>query len=106
MQNPIIHIYRQREVGFCLAQTGARLVIHPGTWGGFDYGAMVDEIAAGLDDPPAALVGYDALPEGDPADLPPPPRPPADGEEAPSGGCITRRAPPPTPKASATPTRP
>lgn len=83
VQNPIIHIYRHREVGFCLAQTGARLVIHPGTWGGFDYGAMVDEIAAGLDDPPAALAGYDALPEGDPADLPPPPRPPADGEEAP-----------------------
>ena len=83
VQNPIIHIYRHREVGFCIAQTGARLVIHPGTWGGFDYGAMIDEIAAGLDDPPAALVGYDDLPEGDPADLPPPPRPPADGEEAP-----------------------
>ena len=37
VQNPIIHIYRHREVGFCIAQTAARFVFTPGEWGGFDY---------------------------------------------------------------------
>src|SRR5687767_6752290 len=30
VQNPIIHLYREREVGFALRQTGARLFAHPG----------------------------------------------------------------------------
>ena len=77
VQNPIIHIYRRREVEFCIRQTGAELVVHPGVWSGFDYGAMVDEIVAGLDRPCRTLVGYDDLPEGDPATLPPPPAPAA-----------------------------
>ena len=73
VQNPIIHIYRQREIDFCVRQTGAELVVHPGVWGGFDYGAMVDRIVAGLDRECQALIGYDTLPEGDPATLPPVP---------------------------------
>ena len=73
VQNPIIHIYRNREVEFCVRQTAAQLVVHPGAWGGFDYGAMVDGIVAGLDHRCDTLVGYDSLPEGDPAELPPPP---------------------------------
>ncbi len=73
VQNPIIHIYRHREVGYCIRQTRAELVVHPGVWGGFDYGAMVDDIVAGLDHEPRVLVGYDTLPEGDPATLTPPP---------------------------------
>ena len=79
VQNPIIHIYRHREVGYCIGQTGAELVVHPGVWGGFDYGAMIEEVTAGLDRPPLALVGYDTLPEADPSMLPPPPDPRADG---------------------------
>ncbi len=71
VQNPIIHIYRHREVEFCIRQTRAELVVHPGVWSGFDYGGMVDEIVAGLDHEARALAGYDALPEGDPATLPP-----------------------------------
>ena len=51
VQNPIIHIYRHREVGFCIRQTGAEFVLHPGEWGGFDYGAMVAEVTAELDAP-------------------------------------------------------
>ncbi len=78
VQNPIIHIYRHREVGFCIRQTGAELVVHPGVWGGFDYGAMVTDVVAGMERPPAVLVGYDTLPEGDPATLPPPPDPGAE----------------------------
>ena len=41
IQNPIIHIYRHREVGFCIRQTEAAFVLHPGEWNGFDYGEMV-----------------------------------------------------------------
>ena len=73
VQNPIIHIYRKREVGFCIRQTRAELVVHPGVWNGFDYGGMVDEIVAGLDHDVRTLTGYDDLPEGDPATLPPAP---------------------------------
>ena len=75
VQNPIIHIYRRREVEFCIRQTKAELVVHPGAWSGFDYGAMVDEIVAGLDHGARTLTGYDTLPEGDPATLPPVPDP-------------------------------
>ena len=77
VQNPIIHIYRHREVGYCIGQTRAELVVHPGAWGGFDYGAMVAEVCSGLDHEPQVLVGYDTLPEGDPAGLPPAPAPDA-----------------------------
>ena len=38
VQNPIIHIYRRREVEFCIRQTRAALVLHPGVWSGYDYG--------------------------------------------------------------------
>ncbi len=78
VQNPVIHIYRHREVGYCIRQTGAELVVHPGNWGGFDYGAMVREVSAGLSRPPRSLDGYEGLPEGDPATLPPPPNPDTD----------------------------
>ena len=71
VQNPIIHIYRRREVEFCVRQTRAELVVHPGVWNGYDYGAMVDEIVAGLGHEARALACYDTLPEGDPATLPP-----------------------------------
>ncbi|HEY5170445.1 MAG TPA: AMP-binding protein, partial [Acidimicrobiia bacterium] len=40
VQNPIIHLYREREVGFALRQTGARLFFVPGVWRGFDYPAL------------------------------------------------------------------
>ncbi len=79
VQNPIIHIYREREVAFALAQTGAEFFFVPGIWKGFDYVAMADAIGAGLPRPPRVVVAYDSLPEGDPATLPPPPAP--GGEE-------------------------
>ena len=75
VQNPVIHIYRQREVAFALRQTGAAHVFVPGLWRGFDYTAMVEEIARGLDSPPRVHLAYDTLPEGDPSALPPPPAP-------------------------------
>ena len=55
VQNPIIHIYRDREVGFCIRQTASELVLTPGKWGGFDYQAMVERVVADLDMPPAVV---------------------------------------------------
>jgi acyl-coenzyme A synthetase/AMP-(fatty) acid ligase len=73
VQNPIIHIYREREVAFALRQTGAELFFVPGVWKDFDYLALADRIAGDLEHPPAVVVTSDTLPEGDPATLPAPP---------------------------------
>ena len=79
VQNPIIHIYRDREVGFCIRQTASELVLTPGEWSGFDYQAMVERVVADLDVPPAVVDASAGLPEGDPAALPPVPTVLADG---------------------------
>jgi cyclohexanecarboxylate-CoA ligase len=67
VQNPIIPIYRGREVGFAVKQTGAAMLIVPSQWGGFDYEAMAREVAGGAE----VLICDKQLPEGDPASLPP-----------------------------------
>jgi len=69
-QNPLIPIYRRREVGFITEQSEASLLIVPTTYRGFDFAAMAREIA---EDRPEmrVLVADRSLPEGDPADLPP-----------------------------------
>ena len=92
VQNPIIPIYREREVSFCSLQARSRLLIVPGVWQGFDFGAMAEGIAAShaaLADS-AALLEMGVLvatpgnfPEGDPAALPPIPAAPAPGETPP-----------------------
>jgi acyl-CoA synthetase (AMP-forming)/AMP-acid ligase II len=71
VQNPIIHLYREREVGFALRQTGARLFVVPGVWRGFDFVDFAERVGAELDSPPQLLVVADGLPEGDPTTLPP-----------------------------------
>ena len=38
IQNPIIAIYREREVSFCVRQAGAKMLITPGDFRGFDFG--------------------------------------------------------------------
>jgi cyclohexanecarboxylate-CoA ligase len=73
IQNPIIHIYRQREVAFALGQTASQTFFVPGTWKDTDYVAMADAIGRDLEHPPEVVVAYDTLPEGDPSSLPPPP---------------------------------
>ena len=73
VQNPIIHIYREREVGFAIAQTRSQFVLTAGTWKGFDYDAMARTLASQQDPAPKVLTAYSDLPEGDPATLPPPP---------------------------------
>jgi len=70
VQNPIIHIYREREVGFCIRQTSSELVLVPGEWNGFDYQEMVKNSTADMANPPKIVRVYDSLPEGDSQDLP------------------------------------
>lgn len=83
VQNPIIPIYRDREVGFVTRQAGAKVLIVPGTWRGFDYAAMAERIADGNPNPPRVMVTERALPDGDPATLPPPPEPPVSRADEP-----------------------
>ncbi len=77
VQNPIIHLYREREVTFALRQTGARFFFVPGDFRGFDFPEFAARVASDLDSPPEVVVVDAAsghpLPEGDPATLPPPP---------------------------------
>jgi cyclohexanecarboxylate-CoA ligase len=82
VQNPILPIYRKREVGFVAKQTGAELLIVPSQWKSFDFEAMAKEIAA--DQPGLSVLLCDReLPEADPASLPGRPPAPDDPADAP-----------------------
>ncbi|MGP0031751.1 MAG: class I adenylate-forming enzyme family protein [Acidimicrobiales bacterium] len=78
VQNPIIHLYREREVGFALRQTAASFFFIPSEWRGTDYPALARRALEGVPEPPHLVSVDDGLPEGDPSALPPPPvgRPP------------------------------
>jgi acyl-coenzyme A synthetase/AMP-(fatty) acid ligase len=81
VQNPILPIYRERETSFIVEQTGARLLCVPPFFRGFDYGEMARSLAASREHL-EVLVVDDALPEAEPANLPPKPEP-AGLDEAP-----------------------
>ena len=66
VQNPIIPIYREREFGFCARQTGAKLLIVPGVWRGFDYEAMARSIAEETPGPRRARRRHDRGPHRPP----------------------------------------
>jgi len=76
VQVPLIPILREREVAFVLRQTGARWLVVPGTWRGFDFRTMAAAAVADLDHPVTVLdasagAGAGAgLPHADPAGLP------------------------------------
>ena len=69
IQNPILHLYRHKEVGYAIRTTGAEFVLGPGEWNGFDFGAMVDELVADLPARPTVVNIFTDLPDGDPATL-------------------------------------
>jgi acyl-CoA synthetase (AMP-forming)/AMP-acid ligase II len=69
-QNPLIPIYRHREVGFITEQSGASLLIVPTVYRGFDFEAMARELAADRPGLEVLVVDRD-LPDGDPSVLPP-----------------------------------
>lgn len=74
VQNPILPIYRERETGFILDQTGARLVCVPPVFRGFDYATMAKSLAETRDGLEVLVVDGE-LPEADPSRLPPAPKP-------------------------------
>jgi acyl-CoA synthetase (AMP-forming)/AMP-acid ligase II len=78
-QNPILHIYREREVRFCVRQTGAKLLVVPSSFAGFDFQAMAEGVAAELGGVEVLICDRD-LPEADPASVALPP-PPTTGDE-------------------------
>jgi acyl-CoA synthetase (AMP-forming)/AMP-acid ligase II len=71
VQNPMLPIYRQREVSFIAKQTGCKLLITPSTWNKFDYAALAEQVA-GENDGMHTLVADHWNPDGDPATLPAP----------------------------------
>jgi acyl-CoA synthetase (AMP-forming)/AMP-acid ligase II len=73
VQNPIIHLYREREVGFAIRQTGASLFVIPRLWRETDFAAIAATALAGMENPPEILYIDDGLPDGDPATLDPSP---------------------------------
>lgn len=72
VQNPIIAIYRDREVGFCCRQAGAELLITPAEFGGYDFAAMAERVAADVGGLHTLTVAPGSFPRGDPATLPEP----------------------------------
>jgi acyl-CoA synthetase (AMP-forming)/AMP-acid ligase II len=74
VQNPILPIYREREVGAVLRQTGARWLIVPATFRGFDHAAMARALRDAAGGTFETLFADAELPEADPGTLPPPPQ--------------------------------
>ena len=81
IQNPMLPIYREREVGFITRQAKSKLLVVPSTWSGFDFEAMAKGIAEQIGADGGSLqvlVADKALPQGDPSTLGPPPDPSVD----------------------------
>jgi cyclohexanecarboxylate-CoA ligase len=74
VQNPVLPIYRDREVGFIAKQAKPKLLIIPSVIREFDFEEMAKRVAADVE----TLVCDGPIPEGDPATLPPAPEPSED----------------------------
>jgi len=70
VQNPILPIYRGREVDAVLRETGARWLVVPSVFRGFDHLALARTLRARARDRFEILNADEALPEGDPGALP------------------------------------
>jgi acyl-CoA synthetase (AMP-forming)/AMP-acid ligase II len=80
LQNPLVPLLREREVGFITGQVRTQLLIVPTVWRGFDHAAMARSIAADRGHDVIELDFGDLdrapglrLPVGDASTLPPPP---------------------------------
>ncbi|MCB0975268.1 MAG: AMP-binding protein [Actinobacteria bacterium] len=86
IQNPLVPIYREKEVSFIVRQADPALMVMPGVWRGFDYSEMAHRVAeqANADGADVAVIspGRD-LPTGDPAVLPPVPEVAQTADDAP-----------------------
>jgi acyl-CoA synthetase (AMP-forming)/AMP-acid ligase II len=81
VQNPILPIYREREVGFIVRQAEPTLLVVPSVWRGFDYEALGRTVTEGTK--ARVALADRSLPEGDPGSLPPPPDDDMDGADVP-----------------------
>lgn len=63
VQIPVLHLHREREVGFALRQSAAEYAIVPGQWRGHDYAGTVRKVADGG---VRVLSVADGLPEAEP----------------------------------------
>ncbi len=71
IQNPMLPIYRHKELAFITGQLGTKLLITPSTWNNYDYAALATQVAAerpGLQ----TVVADHWNPDGDPSTLPAP----------------------------------
>jgi acyl-coenzyme A synthetase/AMP-(fatty) acid ligase len=68
VQNPMLPIYRSREVGFISQQLSPSLLVCPGMWRGFDY---AEQARAWANTEVLVCDRDHGLPNGDPATLPP-----------------------------------
>jgi acyl-CoA synthetase (AMP-forming)/AMP-acid ligase II len=82
VQNPMLPIYRYKEVSFIATQTQCKLLITPSVWNKFDYAALAEQVA-GENDGMHTLVADHWNPDGDPAALPPAPAEVDDAANAP-----------------------
>ncbi|HEX3706546.1 MAG TPA: AMP-binding protein [Mycobacteriales bacterium] len=80
VQNPVLHLYREREVAAVLRASKPDYFIVPGVWRDRDFGEMARTLVAGLDPAPEVLELGTELPTGDVASLP----------DAPSSGTEVR----------------
>jgi acyl-CoA synthetase (AMP-forming)/AMP-acid ligase II len=66
VQNPILPIYRHREVSFIVRQSNCQVLVVPGVFRGFDYVAMAEEVVDDLGGEVPIVVADGGLPEADP----------------------------------------
>jgi cyclohexanecarboxylate-CoA ligase len=71
VQNPVLPLYRQKELGFVIRQTEAKLLIVPTEWRGMDFRSMAEGIVDGTST--GVLTCDKSLPDGDTVNLPPAP---------------------------------
>jgi len=61
ISNPLIPIYREREVGFMVGLAKSRLIVVPKEFRGFDYPAMIERVRGEWDvEPDVLVVGEDS----------------------------------------------
>ena len=71
IQNPIIAIYREREVSFCVRQAEAKVLITPGDFRGFNFGEMGQKIQNDIPELTHIAVEPNNFPTGSREDLRP-----------------------------------
>jgi len=73
VQTPILHLYRDREVGAVLRQSQPEFVLVPGIWRERDFAGMARALVADLRPSPTVVVIGEELPDAGVGRLPPPP---------------------------------